>query len=235
VTLDLDARTGRTAADAIRILLVEDDDIFARSLSYSLGQVGYQIHRAPDAAAATAALAARPDIALVDVSLGEGPNGFEVAEVLRSTTRMPIIFITAADSLTDRLAGFEVGADDYLVKPFEFRELLARMRAVLRRSGAVEPRTLHVGDLVLDETRKQVTVAGAPVNLTDTEFELLAALARSPGQVLSKVQLLSLVWGYEHYDTNLVEVHISALRRKLEGPGRRFIHTRRGRGYELIP
>jgi DNA-binding response OmpR family regulator len=92
-----------------------------------------------------------------------------------------------------------------------------------------------VGDLMLDETRREVTVGGAPIDRTDTEFELLAALARSPGQVLSKVQLLSLVWGYEHHDTNLVEVHISALRRKTERPGHRLINTRRGRGHELIP
>jgi DNA-binding response OmpR family regulator len=222
-------------ADAVRILLVEDDDMFARSLSSTLRQVGYRVERAADAAAAAAALELRPDIALVDVALGDGPNGFEVAETLRATTEVPVVFITAADSLDDRLAGFEVGADDYLVKPFEFRELLARMRAVLRRAGTVEPRVLRVGDLVLDEARKRVTRAGEPIALTDTEFELLAALAGAAGRVLSKVQLLSLVWGYEHYDTNLVEVHISALRRKVERPSHRLIHTRRGRGYVLIP
>jgi DNA-binding response OmpR family regulator len=235
VPADHTARAERAPADAVRILLVEDDDVFARSLSHSLRRVGYHIERVADAAAVAQALEARPDIALIDVSLGDGPNGFDVARALRATTEMPVVFITAADSLTDRLAGFEVGADDYLVKPFEFRELLARMRAVLRRAGTVEPRILQVGDLVLDETRKEVTLGDEPIPLTDTEFELLAALARTPGQVLSKVQLLSLVWGYEHYDTNLVEVHVSALRRKLEQRPRRLIHTRRGRGYVLIP
>jgi DNA-binding response OmpR family regulator len=145
------------------------------------------------------------------------------------------VFLTARDGLDDRLAGFALGADDYLVKPFALEELLARVRAVLRRAGR-ESRPLEAGDLLVDEAAALATRDGEPLPLTPTELRLLAFLMRHRGQVLSKYQLLTQVWGYDSYDPNLVEVHTSALRRKLEARGgERLIHTVRGIGYRLGP
>jgi DNA-binding response OmpR family regulator len=143
------------------------------------------------------------------------------------------MFITAADSVEDRLAGFDVGADDYLVKPFALAELLARVRAVLRRSGRMASRVIEVRDLVVDEQHRIVKKAGVAVSLTPTEFDLLSTLARAPGHVFSKVQLLSRIWGFDQYDPNVVEVHVSSLRRKIETGPVRLIYTERGRGYVL--
>ena len=133
------------------------------------------------------------------------------------------------------LAGFDVGGDDYVVKPFVMAELLVRMRAVLRRWGRVGRNVLHVGDLIIDTDAHSAVRGGAVVDLTHREFSLLATLAQHPGIVLSKLQLLTQVWGLEDYDLNLVEVHICALRHKLEAHGQRLIHTVRGVGYVLRP
>ena len=146
---------------------------------------------------------------------------------------IPIVFVTAADAIDERLRGFEVGADDYIVKPFVASELLARVRAVLRRSGRLTSPTYQVFDLLVDEANRTASRSGHDLQLTKVEFDLLAVLSRTPGQVFSKAQLLSLVWGFDGYDNNLVEVHISALRRKLEANGGRLIHTERGEGYVL--
>jgi DNA-binding response OmpR family regulator len=146
-----------------------------------------------------------------------------------------MLFVTAADALEDRLRGFELGADDYLVKPFPMAELIARVRAILRRSGRLRSPTLEVRDLVLDEVNNIALRSGQPLDLTPTEFNLLHTLAKDAGKVFSKSRLLSLVWGWENYPHNLVEVHISALRRKLEEHGPRLIHTERGAGYVLRP
>ena len=131
------------------------------------------------------------------------------------------------------MAGFDAGADDYLVKPFAMAELLARVQALLRRSGRLASAVWQVGELVIDQGAAKVVRAGAPVELTSTEYQLLCVLARHPGQVLSKVQLLTQVWGFDAYDANLVEVHMSALRRKLEAHGPRMVHTVRNMGYVL--
>jgi len=128
-----------------------------------------------------------------------------------------------------------VGADDYLVKPFALAELLARMRAVLRRSGRVVSGCIEFRDVVIDELQRSVTRGGQPVSLTSVEFELLVTLARAPGRVFSKPELLSFVWGFDEYDPNLVEVHVSSLRRKIGGDGATLIQTERGRGYVLRP
>jgi DNA-binding response OmpR family regulator len=175
----------------------------------------------------------RPDLVVLDVRLPGASDGFDLAARLRSLAQVPIMFLTAADDLADRLRGFEVGADDYLVKPFAIGELLARIRAVLRRAGRLRSPTYEVCDLVVDEANRVALRGGVELFLTKTEFELLAVLARQPGEVFSKAQLLSLVWGFDGYDQNLVEVHMSALRRKLEAHGGRLIHTERGEGYVL--
>jgi DNA-binding response OmpR family regulator len=142
--------------------------------------------------------------------------------------------LTALDSLADRIRGFDAGADDYVVKPFAIVEVLARVTAILRRLGRV-PATVQVGDLIVDEDAKVAVRAGVTIDLTGTEFRILAYLIGHRGRILSKTQLLTQVWGYDEYDPNLVEVHVSALRRKLEQHGPRLIHTARGLGYVLRP
>jgi DNA-binding response OmpR family regulator len=144
-----------------------------------------------------------------------------------------VLFLTAADAVEDRLAGFSAGADDYLIKPFSMAELLARTQALLRRTGRLSSSTWQLGDLVVDDGARSVARDGVLLELTRTEYDLLAALVRHVGRVLSKTQLLTAVWGFDAYDTNLVEVHMSALRRKLEATGPRCIQTVRGAGYVL--
>lgn len=226
---------GRAGAGP-RVLVVEDDATVREALQSALGNEGYDVRAHVDGGQLTRTLAADgpPDLAVLDVRLPDGPTGLEIAQQLRSLGDVPILFLTAADAVTDRLAGFRAGADDYVVKPFVMAELLARVRALLRRSGRLEGgRTLRVGDLELDTELRTAICAGAPVSLTRTEFDLLGALMRHPDKVLSKSQLLSLVWAYDEYDANLVEVHVSALRRKLEQYAPRVIHTVRGFGYVL--
>jgi DNA-binding response OmpR family regulator len=137
----------------------------------------------------------------------------------------------AAQSIDDRLAGFRAGGDDYLVKPYETRELLARVEALLRRSGRLKSAALAVGDLVIDPRSRSVAVAGTPIDVTRFEYDLLYFLANHPGQVFSKMLLLTGVWGFDHLDINRVERHISSLRNKLEAAGPRMVHTVRGAGY----
>jgi DNA-binding response OmpR family regulator len=146
--------------------------------------------------------------------------------------RIAVILLTAKGEESDRVVGLRLGADDYVVKPFALEELLARIRAVLRRSGRL-PSVLEAGDLLIDESGGWATRTGRPLSLTATELRLLAFLVRHRGQALSKDQLLTQVWGYDAYDPNLVEVHVSALRRKLEQRGPRVIQTVRGIGYRF--
>lgn len=177
----------------------------------------------------------RPDLAIVDVCLVDGIDGFEVARDLRAVDAdVPIMFLTGADSLEARLAGFEAGADDYVVKPFDVQELVARMGALLRRAGRAEPKSVvRFADVSLDDAAHTVNRSGEEIDLTATEFELLRALLRRPRVVVGKSDLLSEVWGYTGYDHNVVEVHMSSLRRKLEAHGPRVIHTVRSVGYVL--
>ena len=173
----------------------------------------------------------RPDIAILDVHLGAGPDGYSTARLLRGQSDLPVIMLTAADTVAERLEGFNSGADDYLIKPFSMAELLARVEALLRRTGRLTSAVRQVGDVIIDDAARAVVRAGEKLDLTRTEFDLLATLAKHPGQVLSKVQLLTQVWGFDAYDVNLVEVHMSSLRRKLEAHGPRIIQTVRGVGY----
>ena len=217
-----------------RILVVEDDRTLRDAIASALRHEGYTV-RSTGRSGKAAELAAsfRPDLAVLDVRFPDGPDGFDLARALRGGSDAPIVFVTAAETLHDRLTGFDVGGDDYLVKPFAMPELLARVRVLLRRSGRVASQTLQIGDLVIDESARTVLRGEAEIELTPTEFDLLAAFARRPGVVLSKDRLLALVWDFASYDGNLVEVYVSTLRRKLEEAGPRVLHTVRGAGYVL--
>ncbi|HYA69461.1 MAG TPA: response regulator transcription factor [Acidimicrobiales bacterium] len=215
-----------------RILVVEDDRSLALAWRVGLRRVGYEATVVEDGNDLPHLLEQwHPDLALLDVSLPVGPDGFELAYTVRSLLDIPVLFVTAADSLADRLAGFDAGADDYLVKPFALAELVARVRAVLRRTGRLSSPVVEIRDFVLNENDQTVMRSGRRIPLTPTEFDLFMVLVRNAGQVMSKAQLLSSVWGFDEYDPNLVEVHVSALRRKIDRPGSTLIRTERGRGY----
>lgn len=219
--------------DAARVLVVEDDMVLRTCIRDGLVDAGYQVRAAADGTGfAAMAEAFRPDVALLDVML-PGASGLQLARHLREHTQACILFLTARDAVADRLAGFDAGADDYIVKPFVMAELLARTRAVLRRSGRTKSRRLQVADLLVDEDAGEVIRGGARIPVTATEMRLLAYLARNRGRVLSKTQILTQVWGYEAYDPNLVEAYVSGIRRKLEANGGRLIHTVRGVGYRM--
>jgi two-component system, OmpR family, response regulator len=220
--------------DAPRILVAEDDRVLRDAIAGALRQEGYEVRSTSDSERASKLVTGlRPDLAVLDVRFPEGPDGFELAGEIRAVSDAPIIFVTAVESLQGRLTGFDVGADDYLIKPFAVPELLARVRVLLRRAGRTTSQTWQVGDLVVDELAGSANRAGRPLSLTPTEFALLAAFARRPGRVLSKERLLALVWDFDAYDDNLVEVYVSTLRRKLERDGPRLLHTVRGAGYVM--
>ena len=188
-----------------RLLVVEDDEAIRTAVDTALRQEGFEV-RALDQGAGieNVALQFRPDLAILDVRLPRGPDGYTIARRLRLCGDFPILFLTSADTHEDRRSGFEAGADDYLAKPFSMEELLWRIRAVLRRSGRLTSQTSQIGDLVLVDKAQTVVRDCRLLDLTRTEYQLLAVLARHPGQVLSKTQLLTQVWGYEAYDANLV-------------------------------
>lgn len=215
-----------------RALLIEDDLSVREAVTIAFEGLGFVVR----AAATGEGLAEtveefRPDVAIIDIQLPSGPDGFALARQVTALAGVPVVFLTAADGLDDRLAGFESGGDDYIVKPFAMAELLARVRAVLRRSGRLQSPVAEIRDLLIDDNAKQAFRGGVVLDLTPTEFELLSVLARAPNQVFSKGQLLSQIWGFDSYDPNLVEVHVSALRRKLDAHGPRLVHTVRSRGY----
>ena len=219
-----------------RVVVIEDEQPVRDAVLAALRAERFAATGFEDLPRPTDVLAVAPDLAILDVLLPSG-NGFELARLLRQHQELPIIFLTARDAVADRVAGLELGADDYLVKPFALEELMARVRAVLRRRGAI-PQVLEVERVIVDEEHGFAARAGRELALTSTELRLLAFLMRHRGQALSKDQLLTQVWGYDAYDHNLVEVHISALRRKLEADevsGGRLIHTVRGIGYRFSP
>lgn len=248
VALDPEPRlkAGRSSANAqlrtdtwvvshapVRVVLIEDEDAVREGVERALRTEGLAVSSFSDLVDVDAILETAPELVLLDVMLPHG-DGFELASRLRARRDLPVIFLTARDGVEDKLAGFRVGADDYLVKPFALEELLARVRAVLRRSGRfVAP--LEAGGVLVDEGSGLATRDGQELGLTPTELRLLAFFVRHRGMVLSKHQLLTQVWGYDAFDPNVVEVHVSALRRKLELYGPRILQTIRGLGYRLAP
>jgi DNA-binding response OmpR family regulator len=218
-----------------RVLVVEDDDAIAQVLQRSLRMEGYEVRVADDGVAALdEAHAFLPDLVILDLGLPR-LDGIEVAKKLRETDDVPILVLTARDAVEARVEGLDSGADDYLVKPFERQELLARLRALLRRHPPRGQATLTVGDLKLNPDTHEVTRAGRRIDLTQREFELLEYLMRNERIVISRQRLLDEVWGYDPFSmTNTIEVFVSNLRRKLEaGEEPRLLHTIRGAGYVL--
>jgi two-component system OmpR family response regulator len=222
----------------MRLLLAEDDLKLARALDRGLRRAGYGVDVAHDGDAAL--LNARVyeyDAVVLDVML-PARDGFDVCRTLREERRWtPVLLLTARDQVADRIHGLDAGADDYLVKPFDFGELLARLRALTRRGPSPRPPTLEVGDLCVDPATRTVTRAGEAVELTAREFAVLEYMAGKPGQVVTRTQLLEHVWDENFYgSTNVVDVYVGYLRAKLERPfGRKLIHTVRGAGYRLEP
>jgi two-component system OmpR family response regulator len=217
-----------------RVLLVEDYAPMRDGMFAALTMGGYKVLAVEDGTDLVSVLQQfRPDVVILDVYLPNGPDGFALAEVVRAHAGVPVMFLTAADGLQQRLQGFDLGADDYIVKPVAMAELLARTRVALRRAGRLDSPTWEVRDLVIDEASGTVVRAGHVIELVGAEFDLLRTLARTPGQVHSKSQLLSKIWGFDDRESNVVEVYMSSLRRKLEVHGTRVIHTVRGKGYVL--
>ena len=220
----------------MRLAVVEDNQELAQLLAQGLKAEGYATDLLTTAAETRAALTTTRYAGLIlDLGLPDGDGLSILREIRLRKDPLPVLVLTARGGVADRVTGLRDGADDYLVKPFALAELLARMRAVLRRSGRVVSGCIEFRDVVIDELQRSVTRGGQPVSLTSVEFELLVTLARAPGRVFSKPELLSFVWGFDEYDPNLVEVHVSSLRRKIGGDGATLIQTERGRGYVLRP
>jgi DNA-binding response OmpR family regulator len=218
-----------------RVLVVEDDQDIADVLQRSLRMEGYEVRIAGDGLAALdEAHGFLPDVVILDLGLPR-LDGIEVARELRRDDDVPILMLTARDALEARVEGLDSGADDYLVKPFERQELLARIRALLRRRPPRGSAPLRVGDLTLNADTHEVQRAGRTVELTQREFELLEYMMRNERIVISRQRLLDEVWGYDPFSTtNTIEVFVSNLRRKLESAGEpRLLHTIRGAGYVL--
>jgi len=224
--------------EQMTVLVVDDEIALAGVVAGYLEREGFTVLQAHDGPSAVALAESRhPDLIVLDVML-PGFDGVEVCRQVRQFTDAYIIMLTARDEEVDKIVGLSVGADDYLVKPFSPRELIARVRAMLRRprSVPVSPSDTTVGDLVVDEEARTVTVAGAPVELTRTEFDLLATMVTRPRLAFSRRQLIDAVWGSDWYgDEHLVDVHVAHLRRKLgdDASEPRYVRTVRGVGYGL--
>ena len=225
---------------AERILVVEDEASVAEAVCYALEREGFVVETVAEGGRALERFAAEPpDLVILDLML-PGFNGWRLFSAFRRQAEVPVIMLTARAEETDRVAGLEMGADDYVTKPFSMRELIARVRAVLRRSAAPAPEEeeerLAAGPLRMDLARREATLGGRQLQLAPKEFDLLAYLMRHPGRVRSRQQILATVWGQDTYiDERTVDVHVHWLRAKLEEPGApRRLLTVRGTGYKLV-
>ncbi|MEO8830629.1 response regulator transcription factor [Lapillicoccus sp.] len=231
----------RPDGTAPRVLVVDDEHNLTELLSMALRYEGWDVKSAGSGMAAVrAAREFEPDVVALDMMLPD-MDGLEVLRKLRETNeRIPVLFLTARDAVEDRIAGLTAGGDDYVTKPFSLEEVVARLRALMRRTAIVatddDDSVLTVGDLSLDEDSHEVMRGGANIALTATEFELLRYLMRNPKRVLSKAQILDRVWNYDFGgQANVVELYISYLRKKIDAGREPMIHTMRGVGYVLKP
>lgn len=224
-----------------RIMVVEDEESFSEALSFMLKREGYEVEVASDGNEALEAFEQRgADLILLDLMLPSVP-GLEVCRIIRTKSQVPIIMLTAKDGEIDKVVGLEIGADDYVTKPFSSRELLARVRSVLRRHGEPEEllsATVEAGPVRMDVDRHVVTVRGTPVAMPLKEFDLLELLVRNAGRVLTRAQLIDRVWGADYVgDTKTLDVHVKRLRAKVEEEPGQPVHlvTVRGLGYKFEP
>ena len=218
-----------------RILIIEDDEAILKVLRRVLSYEGYQVDTALDGVGGlNLAREGQPDLILLDWML-PGMDGLEVCQRLRNTATTPILMLTAKDTIQDRVHGLDAGADDYLVKPFELDELLARVRALLRRTQSERAQVLTFADLVLDTSTRQASRKSRVISLTAKEYELLELFLRHPRQVLTREIIFDRVWGYDFGgESNVLDVYIRYLRQKLEENGEsRLLHTVRGVGYVI--
>ena len=224
----------------IRVLTVDDEPSLIELLAMAMRYEGWDVSTATTGTdAVKVAREVSPDAIVLDMMLPDF-DGLEVMRRIRAEQPdVPVIFLTARDGVSDRIAGLTAGGDDYVTKPFSLEEVIARLRGLLRRTGAttIRPESqLIVGDLILDEESHEVTRSGEPIHLTATEFELLRFLMRNPKRVLSKAQILDRVWSYDFGgQANVVELYISYLRKKIDAGRDPMIHTMRGAGYVLKP
>lgn len=224
-----------------RIMVVEDEESFSEALSFMLKREGYEVQVAADGNEALEAFDQHgADLILLDLML-PGVSGLEVCRIIRTKSQVPIIMLTAKDGEIDKVVGLEIGADDYVTKPFSSRELLARVRSVLRRHGEPEElisATVEAGPVRMDVDRHVVTVRGTPVAMPLKEFDLLELLVRNAGRVLTRSQLIDRVWGADYVgDTKTLDVHVKRLRAKVEEDPGKPVHlvTVRGLGYKYEP
>jgi two-component system, OmpR family, response regulator len=230
----------RPDGSPVRVLVVDDEANIAELIGMALRYEGWEVRLAHTGSrAVSAAKEFSPDAVVLDMMLPDF-DGMEVLRRMRATRpEVPVLFLTARDSVEDRVAGLTAGGDDYVTKPFSLEEVVARLRALMRRAGAqqvADRSVLVVGDLEMDEDSREVTRDGQQISLTATEFELLRFLMRNPKRVLSKAQILDRVWNYDFGgQANVVELYISYLRKKVDAGRAPMIHTMRGAGYVLKP
>jgi two-component system response regulator TrcR len=233
-------RISRADGSPIRVLLVDDEPALTNLVTMALRYEGWQVEVAHNGREAVAKFERfGPDVLVLDIMLPD-VNGLQIlARVRESHAYTPTLFLTARDSVMDRVTGLTSGADDYMTKPFSLEELVARLRGLLRRAGQPAPpaeEILTVGDLTLDGAAREVTRAGRPISLTSTEFELLRFLMRNPRRALARTEILDQVWNYDFAGrTSIVDLYISYLRKKIDAGQMPMIHTVRGVGYMLRP
>lgn len=232
----VDTHATASPSRAPRVLVVDDEKSITDFIQLGLQYEGFQVQVASDGVAALRLISQfKPHVIVLDVMMPR-MDGLEVARAVRDNKDMGIIILSARDEVADRISGLEVGADDYLVKPFDFGELLARIRAVMRRRNPAAGPQLQVQDVVMDEAAREVRRGGSLIELSAREFDLLRLLMMHPNQVLPRDRILDQVWGYNFFgDANNVEVYIRYLRQKLGDERHQLIQTVRGVGYRIKP